>query len=101
MIKVYVHCHSCGWSQDDFYSMDGYNPTSFLKSLNKDLCGDIDRKIRVNDGKTETTMRKYIAKMYEDYARRIRKMKWVTYDKFRNDPDKICPICGSTNLDLD
>lgn len=22
----YVHCHVCGWSQDDFYDKDGYNP---------------------------------------------------------------------------
>jgi len=35
---AYLHCHNCDWAQDDFYSVDGYNPPSSLKSLNKTLC---------------------------------------------------------------
>lgn len=28
----YVHCHGCNWSQDDFWSLRGYNPVRwFLK----------------------------------------------------------------------
>src|SRR3990172_8389188 len=23
---AYLHCHNCGWSQDDFWAKDGYNP---------------------------------------------------------------------------
>lgn len=23
---AYLHCHGCGWQQDDFWSEDGYNP---------------------------------------------------------------------------
>jgi C4-type Zn-finger protein len=36
----YLHCHSCNWRQDDFYSVDGYNPAKYLKSWMKSLCED-------------------------------------------------------------
>jgi hypothetical protein len=70
-------------------------------NYNKDLCGDIDRKIRVNDGKIEITMREHIASFYEDFARRIREMKWITVKEFYADQNKACPKCGSTNLVID
>jgi hypothetical protein len=28
---AYLHCHKCGWSQDDFWFPEGYNP--FRKDL--------------------------------------------------------------------
>ena len=98
---MFVYCRDCKWAQDDFYSIDGYNPAKFLMNYNKDLCGDIDRKIRVNDGKIEITMREHIASFYEDFARRIREMKWITVKEFYADQNKACPKCGSTNLVID
>ena len=98
---MYVHCHNCKWEQDDFYSVDGYNPAHFLATLTKDLCGDINQPIRVNDGASEITMREYIARYFEHFAKHIREMKWITADQFYADPNKVCPKCGSDNLDLD
>ncbi len=99
---MYVHCHNCKWEQDDFYSEKGYNPAKFLMSLNVDLLSpNIDEIIMVNDGKKKLTRREYVAKYYEEYAKRIRTMKWITYEQFKADPKKVCPVCGSDDLDID
>ena len=103
---AYVHCHTYGWSQDDFYSVDGYNPAKSLKDWNDALCGPkLDKQftddamfVRENG---PLTMREVIAREYEKYAKRIRNMRWVTWEQFKNDPHKICPQCGTENLDVD
>lgn len=104
---MFVYCRKCGWSQDDFYSRDGYNPTKFLIGLNEDLFGDLDKIVHFEelvDGKPlypDITVREWIARYYEEYAKRIREMKWVTADDFYNDPNKVCPKCGSDDLSTD
>ncbi len=32
---------------------------------------------------------------------RIKTMKWRTHEEFKSDPNKVCPQCGSENLDID
>lgn len=104
---MYVHCHNCNWQQDDFYSPDGYNPANWLLGLNKDLFGNLDEIVQCGEfaqGKPirpDITKREWIARYYEQFARHIREMKWITADSFYADPDKVCPKCGSTDLDLD
>ena len=49
----------------------------------------------------DITKREWIARYYEQFARHIREMKWVTAERFYADPDKVCPKCGSDKLDLD
>lgn len=105
---MYVHCHKCGWEQDDFYSENGYNPAKFLSSLNKDLFGNLEEIIHCGEYKNgiplhpDITKREWIARYYDDFAKRIREMKWVTVEQFYNDPNKVCPKCGSSNyLDTD
>jgi hypothetical protein len=103
---MYVHCHSCDWEQDDFYSPDGYNPASYLKQWNKQLFSDeIDEQFTDDaqfvKGSGKISLREVIAKLYESYALKIRSMKWITYKDFKNDPKKACPNCGSENLDID
>jgi hypothetical protein len=105
---MFVHCHNCGWEQDDFYSINGYNPTSFLASLNEDLCGNrLDDIVHCGEFvngipiRSDITKREWIARYYEQFARHIREMKWVTAERFYADPDKVCPKCGSDKLDLD
>lgn len=105
---AYVHCHSCGWQQDDFYD-ENYNPAQFLSNWNYQLFGK-DRKhldklfsddaLFLKENGSITT-REMIAREYEKYARRIRKMKWITYEDFKNDTDKKCPECSSDDLDID
>ena len=103
---MYVHCHSCPWSQDDFYSEKGYSPAKYLSSWNGELCGDkIDQQftddaefLRENG---PISMREVIAREYEKFANRIRDMRWVTYEQFKAESHKVCPKCGSENLDID
>ena len=103
---AYAHCHDCTWSQDDFYSLGGYNPAySLMHWMDSLVKGDIDEAFSddpefVKDN-GNITMREVIACKFERYAKNIREMKWVTNGQFRNDPDKKCPNCGSTNLDVD
>jgi len=103
---AYVHCHSCDWSQDDFYSPDGYIPAKSLADWNDSLCGDkldeqfTDDALFVKENGPITT-REVIARDYEKFAQRIRDMKWVTEEQYRNDPYKVCPKCGEESLDVD
>lgn len=105
---AYVHCHSCSWEQDDFYH-EGYNPAKFLESWNEYLFGKKKDKLDeqfTNDkefvaNKGAITTREVIAREYEKFAKRIRKMKWITENDFRKDPNKLCPECGSEELDID
>lgn len=105
---AYLHCHSCGWQQDDFYD-EHYNPAISLSDWNDNLFGEKRHKLDkqftddaffVKENGPITT-REVIARAYEKYARRIRNIKWVTYEDFKNDPDKKCPECGSEDLDID
>jgi hypothetical protein len=107
---AYVHCHAkgCGWQQDDFYS-DGYNPAKFLLSWNDFLFGPeavkIDQQFSddsqfIKDNGPITT-REVIAREYEMFAKRIRTMKWITWEDFKKDPNKVCPKCGSDDLGID
>ena len=92
---AYLHCHNCDFSQDDFYSVDGYNPPDYLKTWNKYLCEE----------KLDITQREVIAREYEKYARGIRSMKWVTWESFKeawiDGKWPLCPKCGKNDLDID
>ncbi len=95
-----MYCYDCKWQQDDFYSVTGYNPANFLKIYTEDLCGP-NLDVVLKGGTIPITLREQIARHYEAFASRIRTMKWVTLDAFKNDPNKVCPICGSANLHTD
>ena len=105
----YLHCHECDWEQDDFYDENGYNPAGYLKSWNNFLCGkDSDRIddqfstdsefVRENG---PITTREVIAREYEKFAKRIRNMKWITWEQWQSEPNNVCPGCGLRNLDID
>jgi hypothetical protein len=54
------------------------------------------------EGKTiHLTIGELTAREFENAAKRIRGMKWSTYDLYKFDSNKTCPICGSDNLDID
>lgn len=106
---AYVHRHACGWSQDDFYD-ENYNPAKYLMTWNNYLYGknsdEIDKQFsRDSEFLRENgpiTTREVLAREYESFARRIRSMKWLTWESFKADPDKRCPQCGgSDELDID
>ena len=103
---MYVHCHQrgCGWSQDDFYT-ESYNHASYLETWNNFLFGTDRNKLNNIFSSTQQwdniTVRENIAREYENFAQRIRNMKWMTYEDFKNDKNPICPNCGSSDLDID
>lgn len=104
---MYLHCHSCDWSQDDFYSEDGYNPAQYLATWNEALCGEKvdqqftdDSEFLKENGPIST--REVIAREYEGFAKRIRAMKWVTYAQWLREKDTaVCPKCGARDFDID
>lgn len=109
---AYLHCHNCDWSQDDFYD-DGYNPAKYLMSWNTFIFGE--KRNRLDEQFTsdpwfikengDITTREVIAREYESFAKRIRTMKWISYDDYKNDVElgiAECPKCGSKNhFDID
>jgi len=107
---AFLHCENCGWSQDDFYSEDGYNPAKYLSSWNNYLCGKDSHRLDElfsddyqwlkDEGYVST--REVLARQYEKYAKRIRNMKWVTWEQWQKDKDTaVCPQCGERNFDID
>lgn len=109
---AYLHCHKCHWSQDDFYD-NSYNPAKYLLDWNESLFGDRKDKLdEIFTNDTEfvrenglITTREVIAQEYEKFAKRIREMKWVSYEDFRKDQAAgiaVCPKCGSKDdFDID
>lgn len=108
----YLHCHKCGWSQDDFYHK-GYNPAESLMDWNDVLFGNerhkLDKRFTTDSNfikeNGDITYREVIARDFEKFAKRIRNMKWTSYDDFKKDYDEgiaKCPKCGSSkDFDID
>ena len=99
--EAYLHCHECGWSQDDFWTKT-YNPLRYLQEWEKDLLSNkLDEQftddaefLRENGN---ITLREVIARECEKAAENIRNMK------FMKEPDlgtARCPNCGFS-LDID
>lgn len=94
----YVRCINCDWSQDDFYSKDGYNPAKSLIDWMGPLCEKgnepfpVDSQWIARNG--NLTYKEVIAKEFEKFARNIRNMKWITKEDYNMDPNKVCPKCG-------
>jgi len=105
----FLHCHTkdCFWEQDDFYSVDGYNPAEYLKDWMEQLCKDnIDEQFSncseflAKNG--PISKREVIAQEFEKFADRIRNMPWITYEQWKKDKDTaVCPKCGMRNFDID
>lgn len=105
----YLHCHTCYWSQDDFWSKN-YNPITWIETnYTKELLeGDLDKLItldRYNEksGSYHETLtnREFIARLLESHAKTIRKMKYRTLGEFKADDNPECPGCGERNWDID
>ena len=106
---MYLHCHNCNWSQDDFYGKS-YNPAKYLMNWNDSLFRDKIDEPFTDDGQFikdngNITTREVIARNYDNYAKRIREMKWITYEAYKKDKEAgkaECPKCGSKeHFDID
>jgi len=117
---MYLHCHNCGWSQDDFWEEDtsfgdGYSPfrksdVDWLKEklfedhinvdINyiRDMRGlgfDFDIEKDPKGGYNVKTT-DFVAMELMRKARNIKNMRvktWEDWEKVRD--DFVCPKCGS------
>ena len=116
---AFLHCNNCTWQQDDFWETDGYNPFRkdileyWVEIMKEGIAGE--RTIGMDsgwvketglasvmiDGQSHVNFRDYLAWELERKAKNIKKMNWVTWEDFKNDPDPVCPNCGSNELDID
>ena len=101
---MFVYCNKCNWTQDDFWSEDGYNPFDFLKeNYKKELFGgelekvfSVDKRDSFGNfiGQTPITMREQIANHMNEFANRIKNQRWITLEQFKKEnPERLCPIC--------
>ena len=102
---AFVHCHDCGWAQDDFWSRS-YNPVPSVKRWECALLSEGLDEHFTDDAAFirkhgNLTRREVIAREFESAAKTIREMLYRTEAELRErNPDRICPKCGET-LDVD
>lgn len=95
----YIHCHECGWSQDDYWN-ESYNPIRFMLNWEEALLNeDIDKPFTEDPNfikeNGDLTLREVIAQEMERAANHIRDMKYRNHDECeKKNPDRKCPKCG-------
>ncbi|HUU88224.1 MAG TPA: hypothetical protein VMX17_10785 [Candidatus Glassbacteria bacterium] len=110
---MFIRCNNCGWEQDDFWSIGGDSPfddntiKSLQSVLEKGLKGekieiDIifakDKQIEYEeiDGRAYVDFKEIIILDLERIKGIVLNMIWPTHESFKNDPNKECPQCGSS-----
>jgi hypothetical protein len=108
---MYLHCHDCGWSQDDFWN-ESYNPISCLIDYKDSLFQDnhfdegFFTENNIEPKKDENgfyiTGKDFVVWALERAIRRIKNMQVDTYDEWERVKENWrCPECGSKNWDID
>ena len=86
---MYLECKSCGWSQDEFWSKDGYNP------FNTDQFNSY-REVLFEEGGQDR-----IVRWLWGLEARIEKMQVKTLEEFEKIKDSWkCPECKSPEWHL-
>lgn len=128
---AYVHCHSCHWSQDDFWDFKlkigryggyfdfirwpirvgwGYNPFSVFFSYVFGRRGYWwPRRIDHDDfcakdngwGRRDPHSWWLIGWAFRRMLRTLKNQRWRTFEDLKKDKDQRCPECGSDDLDID
>ena len=116
---AYLHCHSCDWSQDDFWEWKwslkfwksrpfGYNPLSVLfddiRYYIKPRHIEFDRCCAEEMGFKSSRIFSWVFLLYEIKRgiRRFRHMRWWTYRAWMKECDvAVCPCCGAKDFDID
>ena len=117
---AYLHCHNCGWSQDDFWSEDdkGWSPFKpdrmadykkdlFRDKIHMDLNALREMGVKLNEVEKDDegyymSGQNYVALELERMARSIRKMLVKTNEDWKKVQDTIkCPRCDKRDWDID
>ena len=114
---AYLHCHSCDWSQDDFWSRR-YNPLTkawrdikwlwmprFI-TFDMWLINDLQKYTRVPLIKINRnhifSWNWWLLEIVKEW-KLFREQKWWTWESWeKENKDKaICPNCGKKDFDMD
>lgn len=116
---AYLHCHSCDWEQDDFWSWEwtwkfwkfrafGYNPISLMI---EDVAENIkpryiefDRCFAIELGSKSNRIFSWRVMVWglKRHVWRLFNQKWWTWESWQKDRDKaVCPKCGKRDFDID
>lgn len=107
---AYLHCHKCGWEQDDFWKQGGYNPITSIQHYENYLFLEPDKRgidnwwLKENRFPETNSIKgtELTAFELERAAKRIRNMVYRTEEEFKKmNPERKCPKCGAQELDID
>ena len=119
---AYLHCHSCDWSQDDFWDWRwtwrfwkfrpfGYNPISLMIDDIRDYIKpryiEFDSSFAREHGFKSSKIHSWSMLLLEwkRHFKRIFNQKWWTYNSWKKDKDRpfgvVCPACKDDNFDID
>lgn len=115
----FVYCQNCDWQQDDFWS-ESYNPFNagdlvdeFLTMLARSPSDRVqffdigfirDQQFPCrprSNGAYAVEYRELLARRFEQLAKRVRGMKWWTFEEFKSEQSPLCPVCRSPKLSID
>lgn len=123
----YLHCHNCGWSQDDFWDFKikwsklfcwrsrpfGYNPLSLIledfaeywkpRYVGFDFYAAKEMGVKLKKGNKihSWTLLRYNLKRH---IKRLFTQKWWTEKSFKKDYYNrvaLCPECSANDFDID
>lgn len=99
----FLHCHNCGWEQDDFWHGRDYPIQQDHIEWLRDLLLQDTTKIQIDGGPLQKMdTREVVALELERMAKRIRNMYIKTHEEFKKVKDKfVCPKCKSKAWDVD
>ena len=101
---AYLHCHNCGWSQDDFWDPNGYHPfrQDIVDHLTKSLFSDMVDITDETGRRGRVDGRAYVANELEKMAHRIRNMSVRSEAEWRQVKSIwVCPNCQQRKWDID
>jgi hypothetical protein len=112
---AYLHCHACGWSQDDFWSGTGWNPEKSMDGQwDLAFCDKVyldhnffeeaglQDKMHEDEGGLWISGPDLLAHELRQCASSVEGMVVRTYEEWEKvRPTFQCPECGSNNWDID
>lgn len=116
---AYLHCHSCAWSQDDFWEWKwtwrlwqsrpfGYNPISLMiediHEYIRPRYVEWDSGFAKRNGWKSSRIHSWrvLAWSWKIHFKRFFTMKWWTWkDWQKHRKTAVCPHCGARNFDID
>lgn len=99
---AYLHCHNCGWENDDFLEDYGGN-SGYIKYF----LGETLRELVKPDQEVPYPFTR--KQMYKRFIKELKHLYWLNFkqeyktqvDYEKKNPEHLCPKCGAKELDID